>query len=62
MGGRPKVNSKSIELALKMYEDKTCSVSEILKVTGISKVTLYKYIRQYNLHSWEYSLRTDHNA
>jgi len=62
MGGRPKVNSKSIELALKMYEDKTCSVSEILKVTGISKVTLYKYIRQYNLLSWEYSLRTDHNA
>ncbi|MBQ4035254.1 MAG: helix-turn-helix domain-containing protein [Paludibacteraceae bacterium] len=36
---------------MKMYEDKTCSVSEILKVTGISKETLYKYIRQYNLHS-----------
>lgn len=45
MGGRPKVASKNIELALKMYEDKTCSVSEILKVTGISKATLYKYLK-----------------
>lgn len=28
-----------------MNEDKTCSVSEILMVIGISKATLYKYVR-----------------
>ena len=46
MGGRPKVDKKKIDLALKMYEDKTCAVSEILKVTGISKATFYKYVKQ----------------
>lgn len=45
-GGRPKVDQKKIKLALKMYEDKTCAVSEILKVTGISKATLYSYIKK----------------
>ncbi|MBQ0030811.1 MAG: helix-turn-helix domain-containing protein [Bacteroidales bacterium] len=34
--------------ALKMYEDKTCAMSEILKVTGVSKATLYKYAKELN--------------
>ena len=33
----------------KMYEDKTCAVSEILKVTEISKATLYSYVKQRGL-------------
>lgn len=48
-GGRPKADPKKIELALKMYEDKTCAVSEILKVTEISKSTLYSYVKQRGL-------------
>lgn len=49
MGGRPKADQKKIDLALRMYEDKTCSVSEILKVSGISKATLYSYVKQRGL-------------
>lgn len=41
-GGRPKMEEKSIILALKMYNSKTYSISEITKATGISKSTLYR--------------------
>lgn len=45
-GGRPKADPKKMELALKLYDSKACSVSDILKSTGISKATLYSYIRK----------------
>jgi DNA invertase Pin-like site-specific DNA recombinase len=43
-GGRPKKDEKLITLALKMYNSKTLSISEITKATGISKSTLYRNI------------------
>ncbi|AZV58054.1 helix-turn-helix domain-containing protein [Clostridium sp. AWRP] len=43
-GGRPKVNDKDIKLAIKMYSSKNYSISEIMKATGVSKTTLYRYI------------------
>jgi len=43
-GGRPKTNDKDIKLAVKMYNSKNCSISEITKATGVSKTTLYRYI------------------
>ena len=43
-GGRPKKNEKAITLALKMYQEKVCSISEITKATGVSKTTIYRYI------------------
>ena len=43
-GGRPKVNDKDIKLAIKMYNSKIYSISEIMKATGVSKTTLYRYI------------------
>jgi len=43
-GGRPKVNDKNIKLAIKMYNSKSYSISEITKATGSSKTTLYRYI------------------
>lgn len=43
-GGRPKVNDKDIKLAIKMYNSKNYSISEITKATGVSKTTLYRYI------------------
>lgn len=46
VGGRPKTDPKKMELALKLYDSKACSVSDILKSTGISKATLYSYIRK----------------
>ncbi len=44
-GGRPKKDDKSINLALKMYQEKIYSVSEITEATGVSKTTIYRYIR-----------------
>lgn len=43
-GGRPKTNEKEIKLAVKMYNSKNYSISEITKATGVSKTTLYRYI------------------
>ena len=45
-GGRPPKDESKIKLALKMYDSKVCSISQILEATGISKTTLYRYIRQ----------------
>ncbi len=44
-GGRPKKDEKTINLALKMYQEKTYSISEITKATGVSKTTIYRYIK-----------------
>ena len=41
-GGRPKTNEKDIKLAVKMYNSKNYSISEITKATGVSKTTLYR--------------------
>jgi len=43
-GGRPSKPTKNIELALKLHKDKNCSISEIVKATGVSKSTLYRYL------------------
>jgi len=43
-GGRPKKDDKIIKLALKMYQEKTYSISEITKATGVSKTTIYRYV------------------
>ncbi len=43
-GGRPKKNDKDIKLAIKMYNSKSYSISEITKATGISKTSLYRYV------------------
>lgn len=43
-GGRPKKDSKTIELALKLYDSQTCTIAEITRTTGVSKATLYQYI------------------
>jgi len=45
-GGRPKVKEKNIEKALKLYDAKEYSVSEIVVMSGISQATLYRYIQK----------------
>ena len=45
MGGRPGKDKKIVEQALTLYDSKAYSVDEISKTTGISRATLYKYIR-----------------
>ena len=44
-GGRPHTNSKAISQALALYDTKTIPIKDILETTGISKATLYKYIK-----------------
>lgn len=44
-GGHPALDPKKVDLALKMYDSKTCSVAEITKATGVSKSALYAYIK-----------------
>lgn len=45
-GGRPSKNQKDIDIALKMYHSQLHSVAEIEKTTGVSKATLYRYIKK----------------
>jgi DNA invertase Pin-like site-specific DNA recombinase len=45
-GGRPAKENAAITLALKMYDSKEYSVTEITKATGVSKTTLYRYIKR----------------
>lgn len=44
-GGRPRVNPRDIERAVKLYESQIYSVKEITELTGISKPTLYRYLK-----------------
>mgnify|MGYP003293063287 CR=1 FL=1 len=43
-GGRPKTNSDTMKKALALYRTNQYSVSEITKLTGVSKSTLYRAI------------------
>ena len=43
-GGRHTVDTKKLELALKLYKSNEYSISEIQAASGISKSTLYKYV------------------
>lgn len=45
-GGRPKVDEKNIERALKLYESNEYKISEITEMTGVSKPTFYRYLKQ----------------
>jgi len=45
-GGRPKAASGNIETALKMYDSKLHTISEITAATGISRATLYRAIEE----------------
>ena len=44
-GGHPKLDPKKVDLALKMYDSRACSVTEITKATDVSKSALYAYLR-----------------
>lgn len=43
-GGRPRVKTKIIERAIKLYNSKEYSIREIVGMTGVSQATLYRYI------------------
>lgn len=45
-GGRPKVKEKNIKQAIKLYNSMEYSISEIVKISGVSQSTLYRYINK----------------
>lgn len=45
-GGRPTVSESKAKLAISLYDSQSYSICEIIKVTGISKSTLYRLIRK----------------
>lgn len=46
VGGRKPIEDKKIEKAIKMYQSNEFSINEILEITGISRTTLYNYLRK----------------
>jgi DNA invertase Pin-like site-specific DNA recombinase len=44
-GGRPKKKLNEVDEALKLYRDKNHTVKEIEEMTGVSKATLYRYLK-----------------
>lgn len=47
-GGRPQINQKIIEKSIKLYKTQEYSVDEITEVTGISRASLYRYLKKNN--------------
>ena len=46
-GGRPrKLDGKQIELAHQLYKEKRYTIKEICRILGVSKPTLYAYLRR----------------
>ena len=48
VGGRPKKEKCKIDTAIKMYDSKLHSIKEITDITGVSKTTLYRYVKNKN--------------
>lgn len=45
-GGRPKKSAKAVEQAMLLYDSKTMSAKDIEKMTGVSRSTLYRHLRE----------------
>ena len=45
-GGRPPKNKKDVDLAMKLYASRDHTVSEIVRLTGVSQSTLYRYVKK----------------
>ncbi len=46
VGGRPRVDNKSVDRALKLNESKEYCVAEITELTGVSKAKLYRRLKE----------------
>ena len=48
MGGRPRKDEKALKEALTLYDSKAYTVKEITAATGVSRTTLYQYVKERN--------------
>ena len=56
VGRKPKENT-IVESALTMYFSSECSIDHIIETTGLSRTTIYKYVREYKSNNkTDYSL------
>ena len=56
--GRPKKNNKTkLAAAFKMYDERTHTILEIEAITGISKATLYRRLKERDLNKSENKIR-----
>jgi len=46
VGGRKAADKSKVEKALKLYDSKDYTIPEITEMTGVSKTTLYKYLKE----------------
>jgi DNA invertase Pin-like site-specific DNA recombinase len=46
--GRPKANKNKVAYAIKLYNEGTYSTKEICDITGVSKATLYRKLKEAN--------------
>ena len=44
--GRPPTKSKDIEQAIELYKSDACTISQITALTGVSKTTLYRVLKE----------------
>lgn len=52
LGGRPKIlNEEKKELVIRLYNEKHHTVEKICEMIGISKPTLYNYLKEKNVHT-----------
>lgn len=49
VGGRPKKNKDKVQDALKLYDTTGLTICKITEMTGISKSSLYKYLKERKL-------------
>lgn len=45
-GGRPRVDKEKIKEAFTLYDSKQYNIQKILDITGLSRATFYKYLRE----------------
>ena len=51
--GRPPTKSKDIEQAIELYKSDACTISQITALTGVSKTTLYRVLKEQKVGSPE---------
>ena len=49
--GRPPIKSKEIQQAINLYNSDTCTISQITALTGVSKTTLYRALKEQKVGS-----------